>query len=221
MNFGFRYHLASLMAVFFSLVLGILVGGALFQDSALVEEQGLLIADMEIRFHDVQANLALLQSELGLAERAWNELRNYVVRDKLVSQTVVLVDAGQGSGRGEIERLETVLQLAGADLQRIGLRELAEYESEGDPVFAFWLDSNQPPPLPPAELQHLAEGGANLVFVWGSQKQKPLNDLPASLQIDGIDTPLGEIALILGISFGCTGHYGVQEGSEGFFPWPP
>ena len=48
-NLGFRYHLASLLAVLFSLVLGILIGGAVFQDSALVEEQGLLIADMEER----------------------------------------------------------------------------------------------------------------------------------------------------------------------------
>ena len=61
MHPGFRYHLASLMAVFLSLVLGILIGGVLYQDSGLVEEQGLIIAEMEARFGDLRADLVFLQ----------------------------------------------------------------------------------------------------------------------------------------------------------------
>ena len=58
MNFGFRYHVASLVAVFFSLILGILIGGALFPDHILVDEQATLISELEERFREVHANLA-------------------------------------------------------------------------------------------------------------------------------------------------------------------
>ena len=75
MNPGFRYHVASLLAVFFSLVLGMLIGGAVFSDHSLVEEQALLISELEERFRENNAKLAVLQAELDFSTQAWLQLR--------------------------------------------------------------------------------------------------------------------------------------------------
>ena len=49
---GLRYHVASLLAVVFSLILGILIGGAVFPDHTLVDEQALHINAMDARFRE-------------------------------------------------------------------------------------------------------------------------------------------------------------------------
>ena len=95
MNMGFRYHVASLLAVFFSLILGILIGGALFPDHALVEEQALLIAELEERFRETNAKLGALQAELDFSVQAWSQLRDSIARDRLSDRAVVLVGAGE------------------------------------------------------------------------------------------------------------------------------
>ena len=59
MHIGFRYHVASLVAVFFSLVLGMLIGSALFQNDGLVQEQGHIIADLENRFKALEIRTKL------------------------------------------------------------------------------------------------------------------------------------------------------------------
>ena len=74
MNFGFRYHVASLVAVFFSLILGILIGGALYPDHVLVDEQATVITELEERFREAQASLAQVKGELDEANSAWVQL---------------------------------------------------------------------------------------------------------------------------------------------------
>lgn len=105
MNLGFRYHVASLLAVFFSLILGILIGGAVFPDHSLVEEQALLISELEERFRENRAQLAALQAELDLSSRAWLELKESISRGRLTGRPVVVVGEGKkllglGTGTG-------------------------------------------------------------------------------------------------------------------------
>lgn len=216
MNFGFRYHLASLLAVFFSLVLGILIGGALFQDSALVEEQGLLISNMEARFSAAQDNLNRLQIKLNQVESAWLELRDAVLPGRLLETTVVVV-AEDGVKRQEIARLEALLRSAGAKLKRLESSELAQFEPGVGEFLVFWSGGDGSN-YPAGELQRLKEKGANLAFVWGAAESPVFGDLPSGLRIDGVDTALGEIALVLGLSTGSEGHYGLQEAAEALFP---
>lgn len=215
-NFGFRYHLASLMAVFFSLVLGILIGGALYQDSALVEEQGLLIADMEMRFIAAQDNLNRLQTKLNQAESAWLELRDAVLPGRLASKTVVIV-ADLDRNRQELTRLETLFRFAGAQPKRIKSNELGSYNPQEGESLIFCLVSGQGS-YPTKELKQLEEKGASLVFVKGMGDLALPADLPRGLRVDGIDTVLGEIALVLGLSSGSEGNFGLREMAKVLFP---
>jgi hypothetical protein len=214
MNFGFRYHLASLMAVFLSLFLGILIGGALFQDSALVEEQGLLIAEMETRFKEMQGNLAHFQKELDFSQEAWVALRDTFLQGQLSQKTVVLITEKDG----DQVTLMQVLELAGADVKTLPLEELDQITLAADmaiivPIANLTLDTPSK-----GELYRLVTDGASLVYVWGRQENPFLDGLPRGLQIDSVDTVLGEIALILGLAKGSLGHYGFQMGAEGLFP---
>lgn len=214
MNFGFRYHLASLMAVFLSLFLGILIGGALFQDSALVEEQGLLIAEMETRFKEMQGNLAHFQKELDFSQEAWVALRDTFLQGQLSQKTVVLITEKDG----DQVTLMQVLELAGADVKTLPLEELDQITLAADmaiivPIANLTLDTPSK-----GELYRLVTDGASLVYVWGRQENPFLDGLPRGLQIDSVDTVLGEIALILGLAKGSLGHYGFQTGAEGLFP---
>lgn len=214
MNFGFRYHLASLMAVFLGLFLGILIGGALFQDSALVEEQGLLIFEMEERFKEMQGNLANFQKELDFTQEAWVALRNLVLQDQLAQKTVVLITGANG-GQGTLSHL---LELSGADLKTLPLEDLDQITLARDLAIIAPVTRLTISPMALQELQRLVAEGAHLALVWGSQETPLLGDLPQGLQIDSVDTVLGEIALVLGLAQGSVGHYGLQEGAEGLFP---
>lgn len=132
MNFGFRYHLASLMAVFFSLILGILIGGALFPDNALVEEQGVLITELEERFREFHAREQVLQAELEYSNKAWSELRDVMVPQRLQARTVVLIEQAEQEGTS---MLEQVLHLAGAEVKTLKGEDLAQVIPTDDLVF--------------------------------------------------------------------------------------
>ncbi|HHY15798.1 MAG TPA: copper transporter [Firmicutes bacterium] len=217
MNFGFRYHLASLLAVFFSLVLGILIGGALFQDSALVEEQGLLISSMEERFSAAQASLKQLQGQLKRSESAWLELRDAVLPGRLQAETVVVVTE-DGAKRPALDRLETSLRLAGAELKSIKSSGLAGLEAETGEFFVFWLDGDGGKDSYSPVLRRLKEQGASLAFVWGEAEQPARADFAGGLRVGAVDTILGEIALVLGLSSKSEGDYGLPQVAEALFP---
>ncbi|NMB01209.1 MAG: copper transporter [Firmicutes bacterium] len=214
MNFGFRYHLASLMAVFFSLILGILIGGALFPDHVLVEEQASLITELEERLKDVQSSLVALQTEKDFSSLAWSKLRDSISRNRLTARTVVLVDS---EPKGDSPLVST-LRLAGAEVKEVTLDKIEDVLADEDMSFVFWLSERELSPELQGIVQKLAGTGAHLCFVWGGEVEPSLNSLPASLQVDGVDTALGEVALLLGLINRDHGHYGVQKNAQGLFP---
>lgn len=215
MNFGFRYHLASLMAVFFSLIFGILIGGALFTDNSLVEEQGLVISELEERFREVQTNLGSLQAELDFYSSAWGQLRDNITQNRLAAKIVVLVD---NDDTKDNKLLEGILHLSGADVKKVKAEDVKQITPSDEIFFVFRLPETEVSSSLIEDANRLAMAGANLAFVWGAQEQPVLKDLPPSLQIDSVDTAMGEIALILGLAMGSRGHYGMHAGSERLFP---
>lgn len=214
MNFGFRYHLASLLAVFFSLVLGILIGGALFPDHALVDEQAALISELEERLKTVQSNLANLQEEADFLSLAWGQLRDSVVRDQLIDKTLVLVQEELHDNTA----LAATLRFAGAEVKEITLEQLEELNLQDDLSFIFRLVNPEPSPELLARVEQLGAAGVHLSFVWEKEPSPALKALPTSLQVDHIDTSLGEIALILGLISESHGYFGRGQGAKGLFP---
>lgn len=211
MHPGFRYHVASLIAVFFSLVLGMLIGGAVFSDHTLVEEQALLIAELEERFHESSARLAALQAELDFSAEAWLKLKESIARDRLAGRTVLLV------GDGDVF-LSSLLQRAGAQVEVARLEDLGQLAFPAGLSVVFPLSSEVLSSAEREAIAALSSAGARLSFVWAKDLKPPLAELPPSLQVDSIDTSVGEIAFLLALSAGVQGRYGLQPGAEGLFP---
>jgi len=211
-NFGFRYHVASLIAVFFALILGILIGGALFPDHALVDEQANLLSDLEERFRESQASLAKVQSELDASNQEWRHVLDTVSKDMLRERTIALV--GMDWNKAPlIELLET----AGAEVVEVEWEHLSKAEPSDDQVFIFPLEDTISGERAMV-LNVLSSSGANLAFVWDSKSRPVLTTLPMGLMVDSIDTSLGKLALIIGLARGSVGHYGREKGAVGLLP---
>lgn len=196
MNFGFRYHLASLMAVFLSLFLGILIGGALFQDSALVEEQGLLIEEMEQRFVDLQGKLGVLQENLAQSQKSWELFRTKALTGQLLEQTVLVVGTSEKN-----KQLTELLHFAGAEVETLALEELSAIKTDCQLAVVVPLEELEFEHAAREELARLTKAGVQIVYVSSS----PLSDLRQDLQssaILNIDSLLGELALVLGLASG-------------------
>ncbi|NLM40916.1 MAG: copper transporter [Firmicutes bacterium] len=211
MHPGFRYHVASLLAVFFSLILGILIGGAVFPDHALVEEQAQLISDLEERFRDSSVKLAALQAELEFSSQAWLQLKASVARNLLAGQSVVIV------GEGEVP-WGSVLKEAGAQVETVSLHGLGQMPLPEDVVVVFSLGGEALSAEEREIVQALAAAGTRLGFVWSAELEPKVADLPPSLQVDSIDTSMGEIAFLLALAANAQGHYGLQKNAQGLFP---
>ena len=96
MHIGFRYHVATLVAVFFSLFLGILVGSIIFQDDLLVKEQNSIINELESKFAQLQNKTKELQADLRQAElkeallnEGWALIRGALIAGMLSDRQIV------------------------------------------------------------------------------------------------------------------------------------
>jgi hypothetical protein len=218
MNFGFRYHVASLVAVFFSLILGILIGGALYPDHVLVDEQATVITELEERFREAQASLAQVKGELDEANSAWVQLLEALAKDLLTDKEVVLV-----ARESLPDFLGDILKTAGAQVQQVAITDLEppypfNADAVQDLVFVFSLRDGPLSDQTLTAMRELGSAGAYLAYVWERQNFPSLGGLPPGLQVDSIDTAYGQLALLLGIKKGSQGHYGRQNGAQGLFP---
>lgn len=212
---GFRYHLASLVAVFFSLLLGILIGGALFQDDRLVEEQGLLIADMELQFRELQSNLQQLLENEKLSQTAWEQVKHSLAKNRLAGQTVILVTEEKTP---DWQRVKDLLNAAGACIYHAELSDFQNAVLPDDVLVLVWLDQDGLKEDCWTQLRDIVDKGTYVAFLESSQTKSSFPHLKSTLRIDLADTVVGEIALIQGLASRSIGHYGVRPGAEGLLP---
>ncbi|NPV52854.1 MAG: copper transporter [Firmicutes bacterium] len=121
-----RYHIASLVAVFLALGLGILIGSAMGGNEALIEQQKRLIDRLEMDFSQIKQERERLQVKLNLAER---ELASSVefektafpvlVAGKLEGRRVAIVRTGDSVNRRAEEAIERALRDAGASVTSV------------------------------------------------------------------------------------------------------
>lgn len=119
MIIDFRYHIASLVAVFLALSLGILIGGAALGNNTL-QEQLKQIDQQLAKMHDDQKVL-----EKAISDRD-NELRTYdrfskavaptLVRDRLIGKRIALVRTNPNVDQAVARDLAALFKTAGAQV---------------------------------------------------------------------------------------------------------
>lgn len=233
MHIGFRYHVASLVAVFFSLVLGMLVGSALFQDDRLVQEQGHIIGDLETRFKSMELRTQVLQDDLEFAKQreamelaGWDQLRQVFIRERLSNRDVVFFSL---SMEVNWQRLTDLMIEAGATVVKSvnimnekewqQVNQLVDISTQSHPPLAVvWVNKALDKPQVDM-IHHLREKGFVISLVQPVSCTASLYDLSKDyLVVDHGDSPLGELTLVLGFVHSLVGNYGLSTGSLGLLP---
>ncbi|HET7558981.1 MAG TPA: copper transporter [Limnochordia bacterium] len=123
-----RYHLASLVAVFFALGLGVLIGTSLAQNGGVARSQTQLIDSIESGLDRLRKENAQLSQQAGSAQRDLAAYQRYSARifDPLAAgaldgRSVAVLTYGDPDASGALAgKVEESLRRAGADLVAFG-----------------------------------------------------------------------------------------------------
>jgi len=130
--FDVRYHIASLVAIFLALGLGILIGTSMIGSDAFAEQQKKIVDSIEqefkvLRDENKKNSDALAEAQAVIAnQQQFNQaVLPVLVRGKLEGRKIALVDLNY---RKEHDALSNVLRTAGADFQSITVVNLNELD---------------------------------------------------------------------------------------------
>lgn len=134
-----RYHIASLVAVFLALGLGILIGSALLGNDALVSEQEKMISRLEKEFDRLkmeQKNMVELVREkdglLEIEQRFNKSVLPALITRKLIDRRIAIVRSNDSSDFQLSKELATLLKTAGANVSVIAT--IKRWPNLSDPV---------------------------------------------------------------------------------------
>lgn len=121
-----KYHIASMVAVFLALGVGILVGSGMVADSVLIEQQERIIDRLELDFAELRASRDDLHARLARAERLLaasfgfeEEACARLVSGKLSGKHVAVIVSGDGMARDDIDRVCRAVGNAGATVASV------------------------------------------------------------------------------------------------------
>lgn len=229
-----RYHLASLVAVFFALGLGILVGMSIASAENGNELQKQWMAAIENQLEALRHERRELESRLEAVSAERDLYREFaedavaaLIDGRLAGERAAVVAVGPPTGAAE--RILDALTRAGA---RAG--SLTAGESQGFlPVLASELAGSDPPRRvvavlsgSPGEHRHEFEalleaaGGAGVqvaAVVDGRPEWRRILDDRAISYVTHVHSPPGALSLVLLLASGEPGRYGGEGGLPG---WP-
>ncbi|MDD3749574.1 MAG: copper transporter [Firmicutes bacterium] len=121
-----RYHVASTIAVFFALGLGIFLGSIIVKDDTLVRHQQSLIDEIESEFTLIRQDREALHQRLAATEAQLKDSIGFaetmlprLVSHKLEGKSVAVVVPANGLSRDETELLTATLRDAGASISNV------------------------------------------------------------------------------------------------------
>ena len=119
----YRFHIASLVAVFLALGIGIVVGSAVLGNEAIVERQKQMADKLEIQLEDlrqkneaVQARANSLEIDNNIQKQFEKQVLPPLVAGKLAGKRLAIVEA---NGYGFRDDLVNTLSMAGATVQAV------------------------------------------------------------------------------------------------------
>lgn len=122
--FDIRYHIASLVAVFLALTVGILLGSVIVDKGVLVDQQKALVQSLEARQNDLQEKNRSLSRENTLLEKFEEESQS-VINDKLKEKRIAVIVTGDAPDEDHND-LRKILEKAGANTTIISTKMFSE-----------------------------------------------------------------------------------------------
>lgn len=129
-----RYHLSTIVAIFFALGIGILLGGSLGQQwlserqQALVERLEKRYEEVQDRSHQLEKRIGTLQSAVLEGRRQNRDLLRNAVKDQLLGRRILLM----GGDRKVAESLSEVIRWAGGSVSHAS--DLAGMPGDADAI---------------------------------------------------------------------------------------
>ncbi|MDZ4169116.1 MAG: copper transporter [Coriobacteriia bacterium] len=111
--YNLRYHIASLVALFLALALGLILGGLVVQSGAVSRQQNALVKGLEKQFAELREENSGLSADNEVLDAFGSTLTDEWVRGRLEGKTVIVVTNGGRASGGEAA-LEAVEGAGGA-----------------------------------------------------------------------------------------------------------
>lgn len=92
--YNLRYHLASLVAVFLALALGLILGGLVVGQGALDAQQRAIVSGLQRDFKRLNDDNQSLSAEINVERDFSEQMTNEWVRDRLIGRNVVVLTSG-------------------------------------------------------------------------------------------------------------------------------
>lgn len=97
--YNLRYHIASLVAVFLALSLGLVLGGLVVRQGVFDQQQRALVSSLQSEFNNLKKQNSSLKSSLALEDAYAAQMTDAWTAGRLDGQTVVVVTSG-ATGEG-------------------------------------------------------------------------------------------------------------------------
>lgn len=117
-----KYHIASLVAVFLALGLGIVVGATVFRDDTVVRRQEVMIRRLEQQFNalkvereNLQAKVAVLEQESSGHAEFTSAVKRFLIENQLLNRHIAFVSCAP-LGAAEKQKARKLLEEAGASI---------------------------------------------------------------------------------------------------------
>lgn len=134
-----RYHIASLVAVFLALGVGILIGSALLGNDALISEQDKMLSRLEQEFNRVRDDSRVHQETIKTQEMALEVNHQFhkiilpqLLREKLQDRRIILARTTESVDMRSAKELSSLLRSAGAEV--ISITSFTQWPRLNDPT---------------------------------------------------------------------------------------
>jgi len=218
MIFHLRYHIASLIAVFVALGIGILVGGVMVGTGDLIAGQKELVSSLEEEFNNLRSQnneLKRKNEEFALYqtfENKFNQAVLTILADDILKGYDIEVVFEEGdnvdSSQKEAKMLTEFLIFTGADID-------SSEDSDSKDVFKILylqeIEDIGEVQYKPSEINAAVAASDSRVKSLDKLKRKGIST------VDNIDTVFGQVALLAVIK-GIKGHFGIGETADKFMP---
>jgi hypothetical protein len=99
--YNLRYHIASLVAVFLALAVGLVLGGLVVRQGGFDRQQRAIVSSLQSQYDNLKRTNSRLRSSLDLESSYASQMTDAWARDRLKGQTVLLITSGAALEGGD------------------------------------------------------------------------------------------------------------------------